>query len=811
MRGLLLRKKKIFFVGGIVALLVVTVAGLVANLKSQGASAYENTTVNLTIPGNSATGYFKINGQTAWCVTPALADPYAGTQNAVVYSLDELKNGKTTSGADISAIRQMFIAYYYASENRMTQNNEAMHWGLAHLYQGLGRNTGANAGQVWDWGQLDFPSNLESGSVTMIPATSWSQAIFTANYTVKTTYTQKLQIKKIWRDGLSATDHDISIRFKVKDLTTNSYITIDDNEIGELNNDNNWTITKTFERNNDENNHTYSVEEIVTGDGYHTSTDTASGNEYWYHDSLKDSDDNTIFYVMPSSDTQGCDDSDPYNVTCTMYNKSYNLTTVNLWTTKRWSDIGFTSYRPDSISYIIHAFIEVNNVWEEVQGLPHTGVSISKKNTYNLANTYTWTGTYVGGMATQYERDGVMYPVTYAIEEVSVPTAYGIVCDSNLTYQGTKYCKASMNDAGDYTVTWTNAIEKIFATARKHWNDGGNVAGKRPTQVAFEIYRNGTYYKTAYMTGDAHDDNWYTTVSLVKRDTEGNLYEYTYKEVDYYHRETKTYTSDDYIIDGTVLGFSIDENVDGMYNVAKTDIPVKKCFVDSNKNKRPESIDFELFIEGRSGAIDNLILTSSNEGDDGCWTGTFEDLPVYDDEGNEIVYRVEEDDSLLTNYILDEEFETCEVDAADNFAADSDHKQSCTFYNIEVVDIPVKKVWAEDKKEDRPGSIEVSLLCGKTVLDTVTLSEENNLDGDNTWEYTWKKRRIDECEQGFSVAENINVPGYATKITGNVEDGFVITNTKTLDEILTWGSLGAGSVGLIAAGFFVVKRKLFDR
>lgn len=103
------------------------------------------------------------------------------------------------------------------------------------------------------------------------------------------------------------------------------------------------------------------------------------------------------------------------------------------------------------------------------------------------------------------------------------------------------------------------------------------------------------------------------------------------------------------------------------------------------------------------------------------------------------------------------------------------------------------------------------MLCGDDVLDTVTLSEANNLDGDNTWEYTWKNRRVDECEQGYSVAENINIPGYATKITGNAEDGFVITNTKTLDEIMTWGSLGAGSFGVIAAGFFVVKRKLFAR
>ena len=178
-----------------------------------------------------------------------------------------------------------------------------------------------------------------------------------------------------------------------------------------------------------------------------------------------------------------------------------------------------------------------------------------------------------------------------------------------------------------------------------------------------------------------------------------------------------------------------------------------------------------------------------------------------------VEYEVEEDASEIEDYKYDE-VEICSVNLEERIAAKGEDEEldtSCVFTNVELIDIPVIKVWEEDSKEDRPGSIEVSLLCGDDVLDTVTLSEENNLDGDNIWEYTWKNRRIDECEQGYSVAENINIPGYKTKITGNAEDGFVITNTKTLDEILTWGGLGAGSFGAIAAGFFLVKRKLFDR
>ena len=304
-------------------------------------------------------------------------------------------------------------------------------------------------------------------------------------------------------------------------------------------------------------------------------------------------------------------------------------------------------------------------------------------------------------------------------------------------------------------------------------------------------------------------DDWSLSISLVKTDKDGNEYNYSYKEIDYYNRNTKTYVSDDYIIDGQMIGFNTGSNT-GTVNTAKTSIPVKKCFVDKDETKRPEELDFELFAG--DDFVENLTLTSANENEEsGCWEGEFDNLPAYDDNGNEIIYRVEEDTSTMEGYELDEEFSTCEVKAGENFAADDEDKASCTFYNVQLVDIPVIKVWEEDSKEDRPGSIEVSLLCGDDVLDTVTLSEENNLDGDNTWEYTWKNRRVDECEQGYSVAENINIPGYKTKITGNAEDGFVITNTKTLDEILTWGSLGAGSFGAIAAGFFLVKRKLFDR
>lgn len=817
MRSLLLRKKKFFFIGGIIALLVVAGVALVNKLQPQEASASSSQNVNLVINGSGAESYFSIDGKNAWCVTPSLADPSSGSHTATVYDLSDFQNA--TKG-QMLYIKRMFTAYYWASLNtkgaidgnslHSTTNNDGMHWALAYLYEGYNEypQDGQNAKAIFDFYKKGMPSNLEWAKVTMIPATSRSQAIFTADYKEKTTETQKVTIKKVWKDGLEAADHPVTIKYKLMDASTGAVV-----KNGTLSNANNWTDTYSEEVEAGTT-RTFKVEEIIENgqDGFEIVS--PEGEDRWHNTAIDQANNGeVIYYFMPHEVSCGSSSNHLTN-TCTMINHSTEITKVNFWTTKHWSDSGYADdYRPESINYTVHAFIYRNGIYESLDGFVNkAGTTFVKKGS---GTSTVWSG-YVAGLVKKYNVDGIDYDIIYAIEESNVPTGYTMSCDDDtITVGGKTYCKASENDEGDYTVDWTNSITKITVSAKKHWNDGGNV-DKRPSAVAFQIYRsvnggNMEYYRTTYMVKSWYGtrDDWSLSISLAKTDKDGNEYNYSYKEIDYYNRNTKTYVSDDYIIDGQMIGFNTGSNT-GTVNTAKTSIPVKKCFVDKDETKRPEELDFELFAG--DDFVENLTLTSANENEEsGCWEGEFDNLPAYDDNGNEIIYRVEEDTSTMEGYELDEEFSTCEVKAGENFAADDEDKASCTFYNVQLVDIPVIKVWEEDSKEDRPGSIEVSLLCGDDVLDTVTLSEENNLDGDNTWEYTWKNRRVDECEQGYSVAENINIPGYKTKITGNAEDGFVITNTKTLDEILTWGSLGAGSFGTIAAGFFLVKRKLFDR
>lgn len=360
---------------------------------------------------------------------------------------------------------------------------------------------------------------------------------------------------------------------------------------------------------------------------------------------------------------------------------------------------------------------------------------------------------------------------------------------------------------------------KMSIPVKKCWVDKD--ASKRPGFLKFRIYQgeSTTAYKDdiELTSANADSDGCWTGefTDLPAYDDDGNALTYRVEEIttlgSNYEAAATTCTVDvadrirNQIVDGRA-----DMSCD-FVNYQLIDIPVKKCWVDKDDSTRPDKLVFEIYQDNSTTAYRlPLELTSNNADDDGCWTGTFKNLPAYNSNKRPHTYTVKEVLTDIDNYVPEEENgDSCTINIASNSAWNNG--LTCSFTNVELVDIPVKKVWAEDKKEDRPGSIEVSLLCGEDVLDTVTLSEENNLDGDNTWEYTWTNRRVDECGQGYSIAENINVPGYTSKITGNAEDGFVITNTKTLDEILTWGSLGAGSFGAIAASFFVVKRKFFSR
>lgn len=121
-----------------------------------------------------------------------------------------------------------------------------------------------------------------------------------------------------------------------------------------------------------------------------------------------------------------------------------------------------------------------------------------------------------------------------------------------------------------------------------------------------------------------------------------------------------------------------------------------------------------------------------------------------------------------------------------------------------LIDLTVKKVWNDGKADTRPESVTVRLLKGETVIDTVTLNEQNG------WSHTWED--VPESDL-YSIKEK-NVPkGYTASYQQN---GYVftITNTSTLIQTgqLIWPIpvLAVGGLVLFAVGLLLYRRNKKD-
>src|SRR5699024_5685684 len=144
-------------------------------------------------------------------------------------------------------------------------------------------------------------------------------------------------------------------------------------------------------------------------------------------------------------------------------------------------------------------------------------------------------------------------------------------------------------------------------------------------------------------------------------------------------------------------------------------------------------------------------------------TYTFTNLPVYDEQGSEIDYTVNE---------LPVDGYTTEIDQED--------------YNItntqETIDIPIRKVWDDEEDQDdiRPTKVTVNLLNDSEVEKTAELSEENDLNHEFT---DLPKYNSNGEEINYKVTEN-TVEGYSNSIEEDPENenGFVVTNEYTPKE-----------------------------
>ena len=92
----------------------------------------------------------------------------------------------------------------------------------------------------------------------------------------------------------------------------------------------------------------------------------------------------------------------------------------------------------------------------------------------------------------------------------------------------------------------------------------------------------------------------------------------------------------------------------------------------------------------------------------------------------------------------------------------------------ENINIPIEKVW-ENPRIPHPDKVKVNLKNGDTVIDSITLSESDD------WEGVFSnlpQRDAFGAVIDYTVAEDA-VEGYSSKVTGDAEHGFTVTNAST--------------------------------
>ena len=281
--------------------------------------------------------------------------------------------------------------------------------------------------------------------------------------------------------------------------------------------------------------------------------------------------------------------------------------------------------------------------------------------------------------------------------------------------------KVEGNAKDGFVITNKN-VEKTEIPVEKKW------LGKALKEVEVKLLANGKEVQTVKLN---EANSWkHTFKNLPKYDENG-------KEITYTVKETKVEGYESKVEGNAKDGFVITNK-----NLAKTEVPVEKKWL----GKAVNEIEVKLLANGKE--VQTVKLNEANS-----WKHTFKDLPVYDENGKEIVYTVKE--------VAIEGYESkIEGNAKDGFVI--------TNKNLAKTEVPVEKKWIGKAVNE----IEVKLLANGKEVQSAKLNEANS------WKHTFKDLPVydDNGKEIVYTVKEVAIEGYESKIEGNAKDGFVITN-----------------------------------
>ena len=171
-----------------------------------------------------------------------------------------------------------------------------------------------------------------------------------------------------------------------------------------------------------------------------------------------------------------------------------------------------------------------------------------------------------------------------------------------------------------FNITNTHVPETTKVEGKKTWNDGDNKYKKRPESITVYLLANGEKVDSVEVS---EANNWeYSFKELSPRDEEGNVIEYSVDE-----EVVEGYTK-------KVNGYDLINT----YEEEFVSVSGKKTWVDENNadNLRPSALRIMLYADGEE--VNSTITTAESN-----WTYSFTNLQKYNEEGNEIVYTIDEE------------------------------------------------------------------------------------------------------------------------------------------------------------------------
>ena len=181
---------------------------------------------------------------------------------------------------------------------------------------------------------------------------------------------------------------------------------------------------------------------------------------------------------------------------------------------------------------------------------------------------------------------------------------------------------------------------------------------------------------------------------------------------------------------------------------------------DNQDGKRPEKITVELYRNNENEPIKTVTIDASSD-----WKYVFSKLPKYDEDKNEITYRVVEETVP--------EYDT-EYEISDNGVEIYNH------HTPEKVSVEGSKTWNDEENQDgkRPSSITVRLFADGTEVTSKAVTANDN--------WSWSFENLDKYKDGIEIVYTISEDTVADYTT--VVDGYNITNTHTPEKTTITGS-----------------------